>query len=774
MGPHGLELAPQPTALALIGEIGLILMVLEAGLEVDLSQLALVGKRGIVVAVAGSLCPLLLGFAVAKAFGLATKSALAVGASLAPTSMGISLKVLQDGKVLSTPTGQLIIAAAVIDDVIALVLLSELRALEDPTAENFIVPIAASLAFIFGVGFAAIRLVPGFLANVIVPRLPASAIESVLLGMVLAAGYAIMAACHYGRSSHLLGAFLGGLCFCTLTSVKHVWKRQVRKILGWLVKIFFACTIGFEVPIRDLWNGRVLSRAAAFLVAALGKVGTGLFAKPFNWREAKIIGFAMAAWGEFAFIVATASREAGTLDADTYGAVVLAVLLSAIYSPFATKAACDSAPDARGARRKKFLCCGPVNDAFSTEEGTLNGKVLHHVYFSCRVRCHGTWGLTDRILKRLRDEDCGVDLLDFQIHRNGPWAEVNIALRDREILAPLDDREPGAHCEAINGKIIALHERLVDAAGIRECQSNVAAGATAGAEEHQHKDQGEVLVERWRPHLDDEHPEDDDDEAFRQAEALFQAAQTHLKDAAAAANPRESERARLAVAAAAMAAAVAASSDDEDGLRRRNVRLSSDNSLPTSPRASMTESRPLGVRPRTASMVDLSSLLQNSTDAMLFKALNEARDEEQERREKETRMMGARFGGPAFASRRALKQRVWAQAQSANRTGALELDRSFTKPRPQSSAMSPVEPSGTSSITLTGASGATLAGELMSILAKSRTAAGSDGGLMPTLHEGGGSDPEAAPRATPRYTESPASDSEVAPRSVSHFAAEAP
>ena len=91
-------------------------MVLEAGLEVDLSQLALVGKRGIVVAVAGSLCPLLLGFAVAKAFGLATKSALAVGASLAPTSMGISLKVLQDGKVLRTPTGQLIIAAAVIDD----------------------------------------------------------------------------------------------------------------------------------------------------------------------------------------------------------------------------------------------------------------------------------------------------------------------------------------------------------------------------------------------------------------------------------------------------------------------------------------------------------------------------------------------------------------------------------------------------------------------------------------------------------------------------------
>ena len=71
---------------------------------------------------------------------MSAKSALAVGASLAPTSMGISLKVLQDGGVLGTPTGQLIIAAAVTDDVIALVLLSELEALRDPT------PVAADVA----------------------------------------------------------------------------------------------------------------------------------------------------------------------------------------------------------------------------------------------------------------------------------------------------------------------------------------------------------------------------------------------------------------------------------------------------------------------------------------------------------------------------------------------------------------------------------------------------------------------------------------------------
>ena len=72
-------------------------MVVEAGIEVDLSQLALVGARGVMVAFVGSLTPLIIGFGVASAFGLQYKAALAVGASLAPTSMGISLKVLQEG-----------------------------------------------------------------------------------------------------------------------------------------------------------------------------------------------------------------------------------------------------------------------------------------------------------------------------------------------------------------------------------------------------------------------------------------------------------------------------------------------------------------------------------------------------------------------------------------------------------------------------------------------------------------------------------------------------
>ena len=129
LGPPLANLMPVPEALMLFGEVGLMLLVLEAGLDVDFDMLKLIGLRGIAIAITGSLTPLALGALLSSSFmGLEWKAALAVGCTLAPTSMGIALNVLKQAKMLDTPTGQLIIAAAVLDDVIALLLLSELQA----------------------------------------------------------------------------------------------------------------------------------------------------------------------------------------------------------------------------------------------------------------------------------------------------------------------------------------------------------------------------------------------------------------------------------------------------------------------------------------------------------------------------------------------------------------------------------------------------------------------------------------------------------------------
>ena len=452
---------------------------------------------------------------------MSAKTCLAVGASLAPTSMGISLKVLQDGGVLGTPTGQLIIAAAVMDDVIALVLLSELEALRDPTPVNFIVPIVSSLCFIVFVGYLAVRVVPDLLVKRLVPRVPKKHLEGVLLGMVFVVSYFMMVSTHYGRSSHLLGAFLGGLCFCSLSSVQHVWHREVEKILSWLIRVFFACTIGFEVPIRDLWTGPVLARAAVFMIAAFGKIATGLFARPLTAVEASKIGFAMSAWGEFAFIVATASRSAGTLGHEEFSAVILCVLLSAIYAPLCVSQAIKAEKRKAGlgkngkrslalvdSGKRRWWCCGPKmmrrEVSWSTTALGPDGhkRAIYRVYYVCAIECPSRWGLNDAVLRAVYHPTVNLDVLDVSLESRGhDVMACELFLRDPTLRAPLD---AGLDCEendAVNAKIGAIKsalEKLV----LHRASSGPGPGANkVDAPSYE----GEVLLARWVPDIEPDH-----------------------------------------------------------------------------------------------------------------------------------------------------------------------------------------------------------------------------------------------------------------------------
>lgn len=265
-----------------------------------------VGVRGFIVGFLGSVCgPALIAFGIslvrgskpanptivtptaqssdlaarrpAQGFGLDIKPALAVGASLSPTSMGVALTVLKQGKarlraamrrppgcpvhaslpgkqflgptpgdsrpthacaqVLNTPIGNLIVSAAVVDDVIALLLLSELTALVRPGGSSmmFVRPILAAVGFVGGVGYFAVTLAPALLSKGIVPRLPPNEAEGWLSVMLavwvrwgpsltraceelssdgssllspLAQALGLMLALHAGGASHLLGAFL--------------------------------------------------------------------------------------------------------------------------------------------------------------------------------------------------------------------------------------------------------------------------------------------------------------------------------------------------------------------------------------------------------------------------------------------------------------------------------------------------------------------------------------------------------------------------------------
>lgn len=430
LGPNLLNVVPFPEALTLVGEVGLLLLVLEAGLEVDLQMLKQIGKRGLIVAVLGSMIPLGMGTGIAVGIGkMPLMEALAVGASLSPTSMAIALNILKVGKALQTPSGQLIIAAAVIDDVIALILLSEIKALQkEPTVMNIITPILSSIIFTMGIGGFAIFGMPKIMECEFVKKHSESETFTMICFFGLfSLSIGLMNATYYGQSSFLLGAFLAGLCFCTLSSIKNVWHAQVKRIETWMLRLFFSTTIAFKVPVKDLWEPNVLIFTAALLLPLLGKMVTGFFGpRPLTKIDFFTIGFAMSAWGEFAFVVANTSLALGIMSEDTFASVVLAVLISAIVSPWAL-----SLTLLLGRKQKELM-------QYRVQMSVRKRKAVRHAYLEVDICCANRWGLIDGLIDVLHKSELKV--LDFTISTIENFSVMRLYLKNMS-------KDPGQQSE---------------------------------------------------------------------------------------------------------------------------------------------------------------------------------------------------------------------------------------------------------------------------------------------------------------------------------------
>lgn len=426
LGPNVLNLAPEPRSLILLGDFGLCLLMVEAGLEIDVSLLKQVGIRGMIIALTGTILPFSLGIGLAMgAFGFTFKGAFSAGAALQPTSLAIVLGVLKKGGTLNTPTGQLIVAAAAIDDVIAVILLSEVEALASPSVKNFLIPVVAALAFLVVVGALAILVIPKVLSDYVLPKVSPKHREYLVLGCILTTAIALQAAAAGARSSYLLGALLAGLSFSTIRSAEHVWELQVKRALHWCIKIFFSATIGFEVPIRSFWTGKVLYQSAAFFVPVLLKMLVGLYAVPRSKANILTVGIAMCARGEFGFIIALRGRTLEFLTQEQYASLMLPLLLAAIIVPFALKATITLA-DKKG--RAKF-------DEAEFDTGV--DAVLHFkpVYYQMRLKCFNSFGLMNEILETAGKEN--LQVMDARIHSVGNYADDVFYFKDLQLKAPV-------------------------------------------------------------------------------------------------------------------------------------------------------------------------------------------------------------------------------------------------------------------------------------------------------------------------------------------------
>eukprot|EP01083_Nonionella_stella_P041707 112976_1 len=488
VGPHFLDLVPNHSALMAIGDIGLLLLILEAGLDVNMGVLKVVGSRGLKIALFGSVIPMLMGSGIAYAVQptINIRTALAIGACFAPTSLAIALNVLRNAKVLNTPTGQLIIAAGVLDDVIGLMLLSVLTEFSKDEISYVDLTIAVMGSPILMLIFGAIALhVSPRVIKYVMNRIDIKYHEHAILFMLFTSMLILVPVCHLARSSYLLGAFLAGLLFCTDHTIHHVWEKQMQKIMHWLLRIFFACTIGFEVPIKDFLDPNVVLSGLIYFTAIFGKIATGFFAliKPIKATEFFTIGCSMSAWGEFGFILATAAYNAGIFGHDTLSQILLAVLLSVILSPLLLKIVLQVARKKQGrlikytrkntgsgvSRTGNILGVSPsrghakspsrgwrnyLNMSMNNED-SLDGNTLHSctastythfVYYRIQTKTFGKWGHQDRLLRCLYSQ-LKLNLIDFRVFNElhddySPFIEDVFFVKDTQLqLLPTNQLE---------------------------------------------------------------------------------------------------------------------------------------------------------------------------------------------------------------------------------------------------------------------------------------------------------------------------------------------
>jgi Kef-type K+ transport system membrane component KefB len=181
------------------------MLLLEAGVELDIAQLKETGTRAIAIGVTGTVLPLLVGLGLASATGAPIKSALAVGASFSPTSLGVAASALKAGKMIDTPVGQLIVAACVIDDILALILLGmfQVLVLDSPPIIQYFIPIVSSVGFLLVLGGSAVTWMPKFIENKILSKIHESHRELAMFTLMALLMMAYLPLLNYTKASYL-------------------------------------------------------------------------------------------------------------------------------------------------------------------------------------------------------------------------------------------------------------------------------------------------------------------------------------------------------------------------------------------------------------------------------------------------------------------------------------------------------------------------------------------------------------------------------------------
>lgn len=330
VGPSVLGLVQPGEAALAMAEIGVVILLFTVGLEVRLDDLLAVGPVAAATAVLGVVLPVVAGLGVALAVGEGPASAAFVGLALAATSIGITTRVLAEGRVLHAPFSRVILAAAVLDDVLALLLIGLVSGMArgDLSATTFFVALAGVGLLLLGL--AAARRARGLRREVFTwPLFADTPLVPAFLLMLL---FALVAA-HVGLAV-IIGAFVAGLIVAE-TEARPELETEMRP-LGQIFTPFFFAITGAQVEAHSLLDPGALGLALVLLVVGvLSKVAAGVVAARGLGRWSSLaVGVGMVPRGEVGIVVGNLGLAAGVFSPALFGSVILAVVLTTLLTPF--------------------------------------------------------------------------------------------------------------------------------------------------------------------------------------------------------------------------------------------------------------------------------------------------------------------------------------------------------------------------------------------------------------------------------------------------------
>ena len=342
IGPTLFDLVEAGDFLSGMAEIGVILLMFSAGLETDIDKLKKSGVKATILACTGVAVPLALGAILYMSFyGFAAPGsmefikALFIGTILTATSVSITVQVLKELGKISTDVGTTIMSAAIIDDVIGIVVLTAVLGLKDPSANLITVVIKTVAFFVLScvVGIAIFKIMKK--VEIKWPhtrRIP-------ILGLALAFAMSYVADKYFGVAD-ITGAYVAGIILSSLDNSEYIDRKMDINSYMIFGPVFFA-SVGLQTNLKTV-DMTILAFSAAFvIVGLLGKVvGCGLVAKllKYNTSDALKIGVGMMTRGEVALIVAQRGLKAEIIDSRYFTAVILLIILSSILTPIILKA----------------------------------------------------------------------------------------------------------------------------------------------------------------------------------------------------------------------------------------------------------------------------------------------------------------------------------------------------------------------------------------------------------------------------------------------------